>query len=359
MIITNSVLSAMMSKVNLAVGVRSIQEITSYVKIILKKGVLTIEGTDANIHVTAKSNDIKGDDINMFLKADILLSWLKLGSPSEEVTFTPAAKYCTLSAGSRSFKMHYHKTGKGFPRRKAGEEVSRFKVTIEPMGHCLTAIKKDTQMAMAGVRFNPKEMVSTDGHRLCMYRIEGGGPFTLPADTAQLLTRIGEKEFEVILYKEAVTFESESLSINSSLINDAYPDWESVIPKDVETYFSVNREEFMHALENIRLATAGSPTQKVSITITDKELKMKGKGEGIEGNSVIPCSAVLPENMKTLQIDFNVNYLLPTTKISTDEEIRYYFTTPEKPVITKGWYDDKNMPRPEDFLYLVMPIRKT
>lgn len=206
---------------------------------------------------------------------------------------------------------------------------------------------------------NVLKLAATDSFRLAEAKISGeqfknnlkqGFKFTIPLKTAQELTRILKDEEEAIFYTEKNQFllRTPDLTLSSRLIEGDFPDYEAIIPKEIDTEVLVNRNELSGAL---KLSSAFvSRTNDVKLRVKDKKILEIYSSDNTVGETsyLIPAKVNGPE----MEAAFNWRYLLDGLRGGTTEQIFLGLNGSERPAIIKN-------PQDESYLYILMPIKAT
>lgn len=201
------------------------------------------------------------------------------------------------------------------------------------------------------------KLVATDSFRLAEAKISGqqfenklgeGFRFTLPLRAAQELARILGDEEKASFYteKNQFLFRSNDTTLLSRLIEGNFPDYEAIIPKEVDTKIVVNRGELSGAL---RLSsTFAGRESDIKLKIKDKKiLEIYSSDSAIgENNYLIPAKVSGPD----VEVSFNWRFLLDGLKGGTSENVSLGMTSSERPAIIKN-------PEDQTYLYILMPIK--
>jgi len=127
----------------------------------------------------------------------------------------------------------------------------------------LTALKEafnfvsteDMRPAMQGVLLDldNSKIVSTDGHRLFTQELNfsGTGQYLINPASVKFFVRIAKKEksFKVSAAKNYLKIDTASFSLICRLLEDKFPNYESVIPLDNWVQFTYNRKELLNKVE--------------------------------------------------------------------------------------------------------------
>lgn len=240
------------------------------------------------------------------------------------------------------------------------------------------ASSDELRRSMNGVYFEIKKgefkVVSTDGHRLVKIvnnNFEYDGDKTnmlVPIKTCQLMTRLfkskgtaeGESEGEEISESQKVLifFSNEflkcsfsNITIYSRLIDDTFPNYESVIPSDNEKIMKVAKNDLIGAVKR-SIILSDQVTNKTSFTITESELKVRAANNeyGTDADESMECSFTESDEF---EIAFNGKYLLEAIQHFEADELLFDFSTPLKASIIRPSEQKEN----EDLMMLVMPVR--
>lgn len=236
----------------------------------------------------------------------------------------------------------------------------------------------ELRRSMNGVFFELKKdefrVIATDGHRLVKairtnfnYDGEMLG-MLVPIKTCQMITKLykGGKSGDesdgtdeknetgnVDLYfsSEFLKCFYNKISITSRLIDDTFPNYESVIPNDNEKKLKVSRNDLIGAVKR-SIVMSDQVTNKTSITIMENEMKVKAANNeyGTEAEESIDCSFTESDEF---EIAFNGRYLLDALLHFEGDEIIFDFSTPLKAAVLTPTSQLKN----ENMMMLVMPVR--
>ena len=238
----------------------------------------------------------------------------------------------------------------------------------------------ELRRSMNGVFFEIKKgefkVVSTDGHRLVKIinnNFDYSGEKTnmlVPIKTCQLMTRLfksktsaeqgdsaeGEEISES--QKVSVFFSNEflkcsfgNITIHSRLIDDTFPNYESVIPNDNEKILKVAKNELIGSVKR-SIILSDQVTNKTSFSISESELKVRAANNeyGTDADETIDCSFTEADEF---EIAFNGKYLLEALQHFDSDELLFDFSTPLKASIIRPSEQREN----EDLMMRVMPVR--
>jgi DNA polymerase-3 subunit beta len=215
--------------------------------------------------------------------------------------------------------------------------------------------------AMTGILFqiNDKEIraVATDGHRLV--RVINSSFSTdskpaeiiVPAKALNLFERVLESADSTMTFDEThAVFTTGSITLVSKIIQEKYPNYESVLPLDNTKKLRVSREQLLSSVKRTSLYASSTNHQvrfslkKNSITISAEDIDF-----GSEAHETLTCDY----SAEPMDIGFNSGYIVEVLSHLESAEVEFSLSTPARAVTIKP----ETQPQGEDILMLVMPVR--
>ncbi|HET6497875.1 MAG TPA: DNA polymerase III subunit beta, partial [Coriobacteriia bacterium] len=130
-------------------------------------------------------------------------------------------------------------------------------------------------------------------------------------------------------------------------IQGAFPNYKQLIPKETETYATVNRQEMVSAVKRVSLLAQHNAPLRITVSEQDQTVNLSAQTTDVGDASEDIMATV---EGKDVEIAFNHAFLLDGLTASDAESLRIGIVSPLKPgVITN--------PDDEGFLYLLMPVR--
>jgi DNA polymerase III subunit beta len=222
--------------------------------------------------------------------------------------------------------------------------------------------------AMTGVLFQFREnvlnAVATDSYRLVRIIHRTEKPIypkemdiIIPARSVELLKKVdNEVIMSVIETHGKITharFDYGDTIFITRIIDEKFPPYESVIPKNNELAAVIDQRELLSAIKRISILTS-SISKQIVLYIQHDQLTIIGRDEeyGTEGDETLPCSF----NGDKLDIAFNYRFLEEALQnIDVSQENNYQivmtFSEPKRPALIKPQGES------EDVLMLIMPVR--
>lgn len=230
----------------------------------------------------------------------------------------------------------------------SGIEKTRFAVSTD-----------DLRPNMMGVYFQVStdftRLVATDGHRLVRLiknDMKGDVPvnFIVPDKALAQVTRtLNGDETKMQVTKNHVRFISGKVEIISRLINEAYPNYENVIPKENDHMLIISKEEMLATVRRVSIFSS-STTRQIRLHLTQDELTLFA--EDYEMSSEARESIKCQYHSEDLIIGFNARYLGDILNNVSSEEVSFAFSTPNRAGIVQPAIQEKA----EDLLMLIMPV---
>jgi len=217
--------------------------------------------------------------------------------------------------------------------------------------------------AMMGVLFQRSQeelrLVATDGHRLVRLIQKGinaerfSRDVIVPAKALAILGRsIEGATVSCGIGTTHVQFSFGSTVLVSRLIDESYPNYESVIPSDNTKTLQVRREDLIDSIRRVALY-ASATTHQVRLQASGATLEVSAQDVdfGGEARETLPCEY----SGDAIEIGFNSTYVIDLLSHLEGSDVAFRFSTPTRAaIVVPVGQTDK-----EDVLMLVMPVRLT
>lgn len=223
-----------------------------------------------------------------------------------------------------------------------------------------SASSDDTRHILTGVYLciekEIMELVATDGHRLArsVSQLENEAeknikviiPSKVLIELSRLLSSTGDIPVHISLSKNEIIFSFGNQILTSKLIDGQFPDYKSIIPKNLDRKALLNRIQLLASIERAAIM-AEDRSNIIKLKYNPNELEITSDtpelGKGTE------LLEVQYDGDETLMA-FNARYLIDILKNLDDAEVNLEM---------KGSFDPCLL-RPnseKDYIYVVMPIR--
>jgi len=228
-----------------------------------------------------------------------------------------------------------------------------YAVTLEEAGFKLSGIFTE-KVAKEGK--NLLRMVSTDGHRLSLIDKNIKGIEDMGLEKGVMIPKKGMLELSKLveddekinigfMQNNCVAKKGDSLVV-IRLLETKFPDYETVIPKNIKYYVKINKEYLLEGMKKM-LILSNENYKGVKITLDSNNMELV---------SINPDLGDVQDNLEIeyknerLEMGFNSRYFIDVLQSMESEEIELGFIDNSSPCIIKGEKD-------RGFLGLIMPMR--
>ncbi len=231
---------------------------------------------------------------------------------------------------------------------------------LKAIGKTLFAVSNDDlRPAMMGVYFDigPEEskFVATDGHRLVRYiktdlTSDKEITFIVPEKALSLVQKaLHDDECIMTVTEDHVRYKSGNTIVITRLINEQYPNYESVIPRDNDKNLVISKEQMLATVKRVAIFSS-STTRQIRLQMNPDKLTIRA--EDIDMSSEAKETIACEYDNEEMEIGFNAKYLADVLSNVDDEEVYFEFSTPNRAGIVKPSEEGEN----EQILMLVMPV---
>ncbi len=254
-----------------------------------------------------------------------------------------------------------------FPAVPEIDGKNTINIDSEVMGEIIEttsfAVSRDElKPALTGVlfQFGEKQLttVATDGHRLVRFikkDFSAGdykGDIIVPRKFLSLASGfLGENDTIIISVGEKhLTARLGGDTVITRLIDERFPDYESVIPADNEKRLTVEREAFLGAVRRVSIF-ANKSTHQLALKLSAEKTTLTT--EDPEKASRAQENLVAPYEGDDLTIGYNANYLKDIIAHIKSDKVVVNLKTP----ISAGLFYPEQQSEGNDLTMLLMPIR--
>ncbi|NER78761.1 MAG: DNA polymerase III subunit beta [Leptolyngbya sp. SIO1D8] len=295
--------------------------------------------------------------------------------PAEEIVIQESEEDAaiTLTCSSGEYQVR-GLSAEDYPSLPQVEEGQVIELSTETLlaglrGALFATSADETKQVLTGVHLTAEpdtlEFAATDGHRLAVVQTtdESG---TTAAETATAILNVtvpakALRELEKMLQayqssepislkfdRTQVIFELRDQRLTTRLLEGQYPNYRQLVPKQFERQVTIDRKQLSDALERIAVLA----DQKNNIVKLSLESDQQTVAISVEAQEVGSGREVVPAQItgETLDIAFNVRYLLDGLKALGTNEVQMQCNTATSPSVF--------VPLGElQMTYLVMPVQ--
>jgi len=374
--ISSDRLKEALSKVSAVVPSKTTLPILQDILFELKGNALYLTATDLEISVRMTIEPVDGeedgagaipeDKLTRVVKAlpeGLLLKFESLDSNRVLITTNKGGEYKMSIEPADSFPAIPESIG----------ETAGFGVVIS--GGVLKEIIENTVFATSKEELRPATMgvlfqfkgdefiaVATDGYRLVkiarrgVVNLKGGADFSgviVPAKTLQIIAKSIEDEetCEIMINEKHIQFSTERITIISRLIDEKYPNYESVIPYENNKELVVERDLFLSTVKRVSIF-ANSTTNQIKFKLDPSgfvEVSAEDVDFGGSAKERLDCAY----NSEPMEIAFNAKFITDILGHIDSEKVLFKFGSPTRAAIVQPYEDSED----REMLMLVMPMR--
>jgi len=234
--------------------------------------------------------------------------------------------------------------------------------SLELAAFAAMSARETSRLNLTGVDILIKDeaikMVATNGYRLALKEdvLETPAPegeYLVDADALKdLLSILGSVEDEQVRIAQNsghLFFVSESVVFVARMIQEEYPDFERVVPRENPIGVYLNREAFLSALQRAEITTAPE-SGAVVLETHDGALRVRSSSAE-KGQTEENVPLLKPATSMT--ISFRGEYLIDALRRMRSPEVVLWLKDPE----SAGLLEPANGEEDQGYLYVCMPIR--
>ncbi|MFT5610258.1 MAG: DNA polymerase-3 subunit beta [Polaribacter sp.] len=326
---------------------------------------LTLVGSDLETEITTRVNNVGGSDGKTTVSARKLFDICR-SLPAESMLSLNMEddNKMVVKAGKSRFTLQTL-NAIDYPRLQETVWIHGFSLSHLQLNNLLT--KTSFSMAQQDVRYFLNGLliemhgdhilsVATDGHRLAKTQISVDQthvdqvqsiiPRKAVIEIGKFLDAGNDKLVSVKLNASHILVESGDFMFISKLIDGRFPDYEKVIPANLNKQIIINRSNLIEILSRAAILS-NEKFRGVSLNVADNILKVASHNPDQEHAS---DEMSVDYQGEAIEIGFNVNYLLEALKACSSEEIELGLLDPNTSCTFHAVGE-------EDTVYLIMPMR--
>lgn len=242
-------------------------------------------------------------------------------------------------------------------------EKKHLERSLELVAFAALSAKETSRLSLTGVNLvlekESLKVVATNGYRLALKTEQLAQPATTEGeflvaadslrDLAGILAQVDADQVELYQSENHLFFKAGSVVFVGRLIEEAYPDFEKVIPKDNSMGLILDRQSFLAALQRVQI-TAAEESDAVILSVEDSKLKISSQAaEKGEAQELLD----LKKKAQAIKISFRAEYLIDALKRLESNEVRLWLADAE----SAGLLEPSDNEADQGFLYVCMPIR--
>ncbi len=262
-------------------------------------------------------------------------------------------------------KAHFHISGKSgedfsyLPYIEKTDFISLSQFTLkEVIRQTIFSIAdNDNNKLMTGelfeVRGNELKVVSLDGHRISIRKIELKDAYAdkkvvVPGKSLQEISKIlsGETEDEIRIFftNNHIVFEFDKTTVVSRLIEGEYFKINQMLSTDYETKFVINKKELLNCIDRATLLVKEGDKKPIIFRITNENMEININSQLGSMKEDID----IEKEGKDILIGFNPKFLIDALRVIDDENVTVYMVNPKAPCYIRD--------EDQKYIYLILPV---
>ena len=286
----------------------------------------------------------------------------KLSGENSTITIESDEKYNTTITCDKAIFQIQGKDGDEFsyiPHIERDKFITLSQFTLkEIIRQTIFSISpNDSNKMMTGelmeVTGNELKLVSLDGHRMSIRKVALKEQYSdikviVPGKTLGEISKIlngdNDSEVQIFFSTNHIMFEFDDTIVLSRLIEGEYFRINQKLSSDYETKVTLNRRDFMDAIDRASILVRENDKKPLILNFTDEEMELKMHS----AFGTMDARLAITKFGKDLMIGFNPKFLGDALRIIDDEEVTLYMMNPKSPCFIR---DEE-----ETYIYLILPV---
>lgn len=347
--------------VSKAVSNKTTMSILECIMVDASKGVITLTANDMDLGIETIIEGKIVENGFIALDAKIFLEIVRK-LPDSEITIETDSSYKTLITCEKSKFTIIGKSGEDFSYLPVVEKedsivISQFTLKEVVRQTIFSISDSDNNKMMSGelfeIRGNEMKIVSLDGHRISIRKIELKEEYApkkviVPGKTLNEVSKIlpgGADNLVTISFTQKhIVFEFDNTTVVSRLIEGEYFRIDQMLSSDYETKVKINKKELLNCIDRATLLVKEGDKKPIIMNILDGSMELRINSLLGSMNEDID----IEKQGKDLMIGFNPKFLIDALRVIDDEEVELYMVNPKAPCFIKN---------PEEtYIYLILPV---
>ena len=330
----------------------------------VKNNTLTIVATNHEIQMST-SCKVKADgDFERIVPAAKLQNILRSLDSDALVDIQFGENNASVKSGRSNFKLVTHKTDDFVPLGETGK-LKKFSTKLscaELMGAlkkvAYAANKESHRPALTGILIEQKpgevNFVATDAFRLAKQSVAVAGEeesnHVVPKKTVDSLLRNLKEDdkLEISHNERAIRFKTETFELISNTIEENFPDYQAVIPRNNKIVAQIDRGALQAVIR--RAGALGDRDVIAFFSFKENSLTVETANRD---NDRLTDSLDIKYSDEVVETGFNINYINEVLGVMQSDMIKISFRENASSALIEQGDDSKS----DGFSYVVMPMR--
>ncbi|MCX2683635.1 DNA polymerase III subunit beta [Campylobacter sp. MIT 21-1685] len=313
--INKNILESIVLLCNAYVEKKDSSAITSHLFFQADEDKLIIKASDYEIGINYKIKKIRVES-NGFatVNAKNIVDVIK-NLNNEEITLETIDNSLFIRQKSTKYKFPMFDY-EDFPDFPNTENKDKFDIDSNDLSRSLKKIlpsidtnnpKYSMNGAFLDIKNNKIDFVGTDSHRLSIYTLEKTNEkefhISIPKKAIIEMQKLSYEKIEIYYDKNILIAKNENFEFFTKLINDKFPDYEKIIPKQFKQNLKFKTEDFIDSLKKISVIC-----EKMKLHLTKDKITFEGISlDNMEAKTELEVETPIEENFS---INIKIKYLL-------------------------------------------------
>lgn len=325
--------------------------ITSHLLFEAKDDVLTIRASDYEFGLAYKLKKVSIENEGFAtVHAKNIVDMIK-NLDNEDITLETVENSLFIRQKSTKYKLNMFAYDE-FPEFPSIEGREKLDIDSSDLSRSLKKIlpavdsnnpKMSLNGALLDIKSDKLNFVSTDTKRLAIYTLNKANSkemaLSIPKKAIMEMQKLFYEKIELFYGDNALLAVSENFKFFTKLINDKFPDYEKVIPKEIKQKFSFKTSEILECLKKISVVA-----EKMKLSFSKDKLIFEGMSlDNMEAKTELDIELNVSENF-TLNIQ--VKHLIDFLNSIETEDFSFEINEPNLAFIVRS----------EELQTIVMPV---
>lgn len=352
-----------LSLVTSVVEKRQTLPILANIFIRLESGLLILTGTDLEVEVSFRVDNVSGEDGSCTVTARKIFDICRSLPDDAVIKFRSDGAGAQVQSGRSRFKLQTLPAD-DFPSLDTKDWEERLRIAESDLKSLLeltsfSMAQQDVRYFLNGVllelRDSTVRTVATDGHRLAKSEItiEQSGmqqrQSIVPRKAVLEMMRFledGDRVLTLEINPNHIRLNGDSATLTTKLIDGRFPDYETVMAQVLNTRLVVERSDMIDVLNRTSILT-NEKFRGIRFNLSDNLIQVTAHNpEQEEASDELIVEYDGPE----IDIGFNVNYMLDALKAISSATVELQLQDTNSGCVLKD-------PDDQETMYLVMPMR--
>lgn len=325
---------------------------------------MTLVGSDLETEITTVLLNVNADNGEITVSARKLFDICRALPDESMIELSLEENKMNIHSGKSKFNLQTLAAVE-YPRLESNDWEVDFVIKQNELANLFSSTsfamaQQDVRYFLNGLLFETNNdsitTVATDGHRLAKNTIKSAVTTNnliqsiIPRKAVQEIIKFidseSEETLQIKINNSHISITSNNYHFISKLIDGRYPEYQKVIPNNLDKQVLINKAHFSEVLTRTAILS-NEKFRGVSVFFKENLLVVNSRNPDHEEAK---DEMIIDYKGEETEIGFNVNYLLEVIRQCVTEEIIFYF----KDAATSGVIKEKGN---EEKLYLIMPMR--